>query len=450
MGFDDQGQVLHDHTKVILSVTLGTVFPIDVELMNGSCMVEFLSGDRSGVAEIRARSGNIIAEPNPLQITIGSAALENLSLSANPSRFDYGGGRSQIRAYAFDNTGNLLSGIKLVLSSTTGYFEKAAPVYITNAEGMIEDFLHLTETATVRVASGDKNAEVEIIVDEEEENQLPHADFSISPSSPKRGEIINFNGSLSTDPDGTIVSWEWDFGDGQIGSGAKVAHSFTWDGSNSRTFTVILKVTDNNDGFSFAEQAITVNTEEENQWPSADFTYSPSSPQKGERVYFNGSLSTDSDGTISSWQWDFEDGHTAEGKTVSHIYNWDKEEDRTFTVTLIVTDDDGGQGIINKNITVKGENTNQLPTADFSYSPTTPKENETIYFNGSSSSDPDGDIVSWEWNFGDGSIGAGENVTHVYQWGAGNSKTYTVTLLVTDNNGGSDTVGKTVTVTRDN
>ncbi|MDQ1351130.1 MAG: hypothetical protein QG657_1432 [Acidobacteriota bacterium] len=354
MGFNDEGQPLHDHTSVVFSATLGTVSPATVELMAGSAAVEFISGDRSGVAEITARSGNIKAEPDPLQITIGSAALESLSLSANPSQFDPGGGRSQIRVYAFDADGNLLEGIALVLSTTSGYFEHAAPVYTTNAEGMVEDFLHLTETATVKAESGEINAEVEITVDTETENQLPQPDFSISPSSPVRGETVYFNGSLSSDPDGSIVSWQWDFGDGQMGSGERVTHSFTWDGNTNRTFTVLLKVTDNRKGVSVTSKSITIETEEENQPPVANFTFSPSSPQKKERVYFNGSLSSDPDGSIVSWQWDFGDGRKGEGETIRHFYNWSNDEDRTFTVTLTVIDDAGAEGVTTKTITVRG------------------------------------------------------------------------------------------------
>ncbi len=353
MGFDDEGQALHDHTSVVFSATLGTVAPPNVELIAGSGVVEFISGDLGGVAEIRARSGNIKAEPDPLQITIGAAALDSLSLSSNPSRFDPGGGRSQIRAYAFDTSGNLLAGIALILSSTSGHFENAAPVYITNAEGMVEDFLHLTETATVKVESGEKKAEVEITVATETENQLPQPEFSFSPSSPVRGETVNFNGSLSSDPDGSIVSWKWDFGDGRMGSGERVTHSFLWDGTNNRTFTVLLKVTDNRNGVSVTNKSITVETEEENQRPTADFTYSPTSPQKKERVFFNGSLSSDSDGTISTWQWDFGDGRKGEGKTIRHAYNWSNEEDRTFTVTLTVTDNSGAEGVTTKTVTVR-------------------------------------------------------------------------------------------------
>ncbi len=450
MGFSGEGGALHDNTKVVFSATLGRVEPSEIELMGGSAVVEFITGDRSGVAEIKARSGNITAEPDPLQITIGSAALETLTISANPSKFSAGGGRSQIRAYAFDVNGNLLADISLVLTASSGSFEQNLSVYMTNAQGMVEDFLHVTENATVTVASGDKNAQVDIEVEVEAENQLPNADFSYSPSSPKRGERVNFNGSLSSDPDGTVVSWQWDFGDGKTASGERVTHIFNWQGSENQTFSVVLKVTDDRGGEAVTSKSITISTETENQLPTADFTYSPSSPKKGETVYFNGGLSSDSDGSIVSWQWDFGDGSTDNGETTDHVYDWNDENSRTFSVLLRVTDDSGGEAVTTKTVTVTGGEPNQLPTAAFSYSPTSPKEGETIYFNGSSSSDPDGSIISWEWDFGDGTTGTGENITHSYQWDEGADKTFTVSLRVTDDRGGVAYTDKTITVEKEN
>ena len=449
MGFSSEGDALHDHTKVIFSATLGRVEPSETELMAGSAVVEFITGDQSGVAEIKARSGNITAEPDPLQITIGSAALETLTISANPSKFSVGGGRSLIRAYVFDVNGNLLIDIPLVLTASSGSFEKNLPVYMTNAQGMVEDFLQVTENATVTAASGDKSAEVEIEVEEESENQLPNADFSYSPSSPKRGESIHFNGSLSSDPDGTIVSWQWDFGDGKTASGERVTHIFNWEGSESQSFSVVLKVTDNRGGEGVTSKSITISTETENQLPTADFSYSPSSPIKGETVYFNGGLSSDSDGSIVSWQWDFGDGSTANGETVDHVYDWNDNDSRSFSVILKVTDNSGGESVISKTVTVTGGESNQLPTADFSYSPTSPKEGETIYFNASTSSDPDGSIVSWEWDFGDGTTDTGEQVTHSYTWDGEGDKTFTVTLKVTDDSDGAAFTDQSIAVDKE-
>ena len=85
---------------------------------------------------------------------------------------------------------------------------------------------------------------------------------------------------------------------------------------------------------------------------------------------------------------------------------------------------------------------NQLPTADFSISPAKPTVGETVYFNASLSSDPDGWITSWSWNFGDGVTAGGQEASHSY----GAAGTFTVTLKVTDNSGGSKSNQKTITI----
>jgi hypothetical protein len=266
LGFTGEGEALHDHTLVIFSATLGTLSPSEVEMIQGRAVVEFISGNNSGVAQIRARSGNIVAEPDPLEITIGSAALDNLSISANPSGFGVGGGRTRIRVYAFDAMGNLLPGIPIILTTTSGYFEKNEGIYYTDNSGRVEDYLNITETATVTAKSGIVidpkvgaiSVSLEIPVEEEAENKLPTADFTFSPAAPVRGENVYFNGSLSTDSDGYIVKWEWDFGDGKIAAGEKVNHRYNWDGTGSRTFNVVLKVTDNRGGIDSVYQAVTV------------------------------------------------------------------------------------------------------------------------------------------------------------------------------------------------
>lgn len=257
-GFNSDGEAMHDHTTVVFTATLGRVEPAEVELMGGRAVVEFISGDSAGVADIRARSGSITAEPDPLQIIIGSAALETLSISASPSTLGPGGGNVQIRAFAFDINGNLLASIPLVLSATSGTFQSGTAVYYTNAEGFIEDILQLTQTATVRVESGDINAEVEVTVAEQPENQPPQANFTYSPVSPVKGDTVYFNGGLSSDPDGDVVSWEWDFGDGSTGSGKRTTHVFNWEGTESRSFNVLLTVTDNLGATAVTSQTITV------------------------------------------------------------------------------------------------------------------------------------------------------------------------------------------------
>jgi PKD repeat protein len=163
-------------------------------------------------------------------------------------------------------------------------------------------------------------------------NQAPVAD----PNGPYSGlvnELITFDGSGSSDLDGTIVTYDWDFGDGATGSGEMTTHTYTEAG----TFTVTLTVTD--DGTpALTDTATTTATITDvppvNEPPVADAN-GPYSAQLGDPITFDGSGSMDPDGTIVAYDWDFGDGNTGTGVSPTHTY----ASAGTFTVTLTVTDD---------------------------------------------------------------------------------------------------------------
>jgi PKD repeat protein len=141
---------------------------------------------------------------------------------------------------------------------------------------------------------------------------------------------------------------------------------------------------------------------------------------------FDGSSSTDSDGSIVSYAWDFGDGATATGATPSHSF----ATGGTSTVTLTVTDDRGDTDSVQVDVTVD-DPPNVAPTA----SATGACVLLECAVNGNASSDGDGSIVSYAWDFGDGATGTGVDATHSYAAGG----TYVVTLTVTDDDGASDT-----------
>ncbi|MCM3778117.1 PKD domain-containing protein [Microbacterium hydrocarbonoxydans] len=142
----------------------------------------------------------------------------------------------------------------------------------------------------------------------------------------------------------------------------------------------------------------------------------------------------DSDGTIGSYAWDFGDGTTGSGASVSKSYT----AAGTYTVTLTVTDDDGATGSTTAQVTV-APIPNQAPTAQFA---APASQGLTVSVDGSASTDPDGTVASYAWEFGDGGTATTAAATHTY----GAPGTYTVKLTVTDDDGATATKNAQVTV----
>jgi PKD repeat protein len=245
------------------------------------------------------------------------------------------------------------------------------------------------------------------------------------------GEDAWLYGGNSYDPDGKIVSYEWDFGDGSSGSGMNISHAYTSPGM----YYVVLTVTDD-DGATDTDTVI-VNvtggtTTNEPPVAVADPYYQ--TVGVGESAWFSGSNSYDPDGTIVSYEWDFGDGSTGSGMNIYHSYT----SPGMYYVVLTVTDDEGATGTDTVIVNVTGSYpTNEPPVAQADPYYQEVGVGESAWFSGSNSYDPDGFIVSYEWDFGDGNFGYGENTYHSYD-APGD---YTVTLTVTDNEGavGTDT-----------
>jgi PKD repeat protein len=167
--------------------------------------------------------------------------------------------------------------------------------------------------------------------------------------------------------------------------------------------------------------------QEQNRPPVAAFTASPTEGVAPLAVQFDASGSFDPDGVIASYSWDFGDGNTASGVTMSHTFT----SPGTFTVVLSVTDNRGATGSAQQVITVTDESGAVPPQASFTATPTSGEAPLTVSFDASASSAPGGSIVSYQWTFGDGSSGSGATTSHTYA----TPGTFTVVLSVTDNQG---------------
>ncbi|HMG35079.1 MAG TPA: glycoside hydrolase family 44 protein [Blastocatellia bacterium] len=174
-----------------------------------------------------------------------------------------------------------------------------------------------------------------------------------------------------------------------------------------------------------------------NQPPTARIAATPASGVAPLTVSFDGSGSTDADGTVSSYAWSFGDGGTASGATASHVYS----SAGSFTATLTVTDNVGSRSSTSAVINVSAP-ANQPPVARISASPTTGTSPLAVSFSGTGSSDPDGSISAYAWSFGDGTTASGSTTSHTYS-SAGN---FTATLTVTDNQGATSSTSVPITV----
>src|SRR2546426_3464853 len=249
-------------------------------------------------------------------------------------------------------------------------------------------------------------------------NQAPTANFTSSCS----GLTCDFT-STSSDPDGSIASYSWAFGDGGTSIAQNPSHTY----GGSGNYTVTLTVTDNQ-GASSAPTSKSVTVTAPNQAPTADFTSSCG----GLTCDFT-STSSDPDGSIASYSWAFGDGGTSTAQNPSHTYGGSG----SYTVTLTVTDNQGATSApTSKSVTVTAPN--QPPTANF----TSSCSGLTCYFT-STSNDPDGSIASYSWAFGDGGTSAAQNPSHTYATGG----RYGVTLTVADNQGATSApASKSVTI----
>jgi PKD repeat protein len=190
-----------------------------------------------------------------------------------------------------------------------------------------------------------------------DENIAPVADAGLD-QSVNEGNTVQFDGSASYDLDGTIVSYEWDFGDGSpLEAGVNPTHIYNTPGN----YMVTLTVTDNDNASDSDTCTITVLAVI--QPPNAD-AGADQMVNEGDVVEFNGNGSFDPDGNITSYRWDFDssadsdgDGNPsndidAEGLTPTYVYGDDGE----FIVTLRVTDNENLSATDICNITVQNVN----------------------------------------------------------------------------------------------
>jgi PKD repeat protein len=246
-------------------------------------------------------------------ITVNLAASFTFSCSGLTCNFDGSASKDSnatIASYAW-NFGDGLTGAGVIISHT----------YAVGNSYKV--------TLTITDSTGATDAQSQMV----NNNSPPVASFTFTCNL----LTCSFNGSGSRDPDGTIASYAWTLGDGTATSGPSVSHTYAVGGS----YTVTLTVTDNAGATDAKSQTAVVNAP-----PVASFTFSCSR----FTCSFDASGSYDSDGSITSFAWNFGDGTTLAGayQRIGHTY----PAPGMYTVTLTVTDNAFATDTTSKSVTI--------------------------------------------------------------------------------------------------
>lgn len=220
----------------------------------------------------------------------------------------------------------------------------------------------------------------------------------------------DFDASHSSDLDGSVSSIVWDFGDGTVGEGAVTSHTY----EQSGTYDVMLTIRDD---LGLEDRTVIMVAGAANLPPTAI----GQTTCVDLSCTFDASASVDPDGYIKSYRWQFGDGKSATSMVTSHAY----ESGGDYTAALLITDDRGKTSRILIGLHATAPNRPPIAVGSVNC------DGLACAFDGSASTDPDGDVAEFLWDFGDGTYGAGPTAAHTYASGG----VYAATLIVTDGNG---------------
>lgn len=295
-------------------------------------------------------------------------------------------------------------------------------------------------------------------------NADPVASFSTSPLSGESPLLVRFDATGSADPNGQIVEYQWDFGDGspvETMTSPETSHVFA--PTTDKSYTVTLVVVDEGGATGVRQQTIYVSAvpDPDNNAPTARFTFDPGYGDSPLVVDFDAGLSSDVDGEIEIYSWDFGDTTTGSGETISHTFS--ALATTNFTVILTVYDEDGGASSTTGVITVYVSEViaTDRPTAEFSIEeievvyespdvPAIPSLFDVTLDPAGSAAAPGHEIEFWVWTFGDGesaTLDFEAPITHTYSSSLP-SRSYVATLMVIDEQGLTDSISRNVTVTQ--
>lgn len=299
-----------------------------------------------------------------------------------------------------------------------------------------------SQDATAAEDSGEVSGEVSAVLFGEEATdgasllESPSASLRLSHDTAETGVVVALNASESTGS--SIALYEWDFdGDGSYDATTEVptfAHVF----GESGIYGIRVRVTD--DRGATGESRI-VELVVLNRAPVAGSTVASTSRNDVATYEFHDN-STDLDGEIVRWSWDFGDGALSDEPNPIHAC----ADDGTYSVMLVVIDEDGDESApMVRTLAVE----NAEPVAAFALSTASVIVGESVSFvDESVDPSPNGSIVHVAWDFGDRSYQAGGpsvDLTYVHTYTAAGA--FTVILYVIDDDGSVSSARQIISVT---
>lgn len=286
--------------------------------------------------------------------------------------------------------------------------------------------------------------------------------FAVSNDDPMAGEPVEFDATFAVaemvayESHGWIVERayaaeaadiaevRWSFGDGAAtvgGPETSLVVEHAYDVERDTTFTVDLSIEAKSGRTARGLKVVRVrvaddgSVEDDNLYPRVYFTHSNTEVQSGDEVSFDASDSFDPEGGELDFYWDFGDGTSAVGPSVTHTFDGKGRR----LVTLVVTDERGASTVADVAVRV---HPNASPVAVANVEPIEVRVGEVVGMDAGGSYDEDGRIVAAFWQTGDGTGLDGMTGEHRFaQPGA-----YTVELTVADEQGAVGTAERTVVV----
>ncbi len=353
MVLEQSGTPVQNGTTVRFSASLGRVDPIETQTRNGLAFTTFFAENSSGVAEIRATSGAAgggDADTNVVQLTIGAAAVDTVTLRANPGSVGPSGGSVELIATVVGEDGQVLPGVGVTFSADQGTL--SASNVTTNASGEARATLTTSQEATVTATAGvTTSSDVTISV-----RPGPIVTIACAPASGTGNCAAVQAGGASnsatvlftiTKPTGssTLRTATIHFGDGASQSlsnlaGGSATVTRTYSGASTVvSYTAEVQVTDIN-GESAAASTTVIVTPGPQLIVTLSATTGTAVAGIGQPATLTATVTPATGGAdvVSKYEWTFGDGESAEtnGNVTTHVYATNGA--KTATVTVTTTD----------------------------------------------------------------------------------------------------------------